>query len=101
MWKGKICLRGDFVGGISAHHVQNGQAASGMIRHPRVEAQNIVLEDDNDVAIGNHGVNLLLAQDAVAVHFGSRHVGKGSWCGIDSRIRIDRKENVNKKGFGS
>lgn len=77
--KGKNCLRGDFVGGISAHHVQNGQAASGMIRHPRVEAQNIVLEDDNDVPIGNHGINLLLSQDAITVHFGSRHVGKGSW----------------------
>lgn len=48
-----------------------------MIRHPRVQAQNIVLEDDNDVAVGNHGINLLLGQDAIAVHFCRCHVGKG------------------------
>ena len=94
---GEEILRGDFVGGISTHHVQNRKTSTRMIRHPRVKAQDIVLEDDNDVAAGNHCVNLLLGQDAVPVHFGCRHVGEEVDCCVDSMVRIAGQENCRFK----
>jgi len=47
-------LRRDFIGRVSAHHVLNNQRAAGMLVEPAVESQDIVFEDDNCVAVGNH-----------------------------------------------
>lgn len=65
--KGKY-LRCDFVGRVSAHHVLNNQGASRMLVHPSVESQDIVLENDNGVAVGNHALDNPLREDPVTVH---------------------------------
>lgn len=50
----KEYLRCDFIRRVSAHHVLNNQRAAGMFVEPAVESQDIVFENDNCVAVGNH-----------------------------------------------
>lgn len=76
-------LRSDLIRGISAHHVQDRETASGVEGEPRVETQDIVLEDDDGVSVGNHGINDVRCQDLVAVHSGGARRSR-------SRHRDDR-----------
>lgn len=63
-----VVLHFNFIGGIFADHVQNGQAATRVTVEPAVETQDIVLVDDNGLALGDKVGDLVGLHDAVAVH---------------------------------
>lgn len=68
-------LRSDFVGGVSAYHVQNGKLTARMLAQPRVQPKDIIFEYDNAVAIGNHAVHRLRRQNGITRHVGGGRAG--------------------------
>lgn len=63
-------LHFDLVRGISAHHVLNRQLASGMPLEPFVQAQDLVVQDDNGLVVRNKPFDLAARENAGAAHIG-------------------------------
>lgn len=87
-------LRCNLISRVSAHHVLNNQRAAGMLVEPSVESQDVVLENDNRVAVGNHAFDNTLREDLIAVH------GREVWCrteGIDRDLSCEGYISIVEK----
>jgi hypothetical protein len=60
----------DFVGGISADHVQNGQLTAGVLVDPFVQLQRIAFVDNNGLALGNQGFDFSSGHELLGRHYG-------------------------------
>lgn len=81
----RLNLHFDLVRGISAHHVLNRQLASGMPLEPFVQAQDLVVEDDDGLVVCNEPFDLAARENAGAAHLGGGLGGKEQTHGASER----------------
>jgi hypothetical protein len=48
----------DFISSIPSHHMLDSFITAGMIRQPRVDLQDLIVNNDNGSSIGNESFNL-------------------------------------------
>ena len=63
-------LHVDLVGRVPSHHVQDCKPPTGMLEEPAIQLEDVVVRNDNDVAISNEILNCLRAQDLITIHLG-------------------------------
>jgi hypothetical protein len=73
---GRQGLHVDFVGRISADHVQNGQLTARVFVNPLVQLQRIAFVDNNRLALGNQGFDFGSGQELLGRHDGGGCVGE-------------------------
>jgi hypothetical protein len=53
----------DFISGIPSYHMLNSFITAGMIRQPRVDLQDVIVNNDNRSSMGNESFNLTPTDD--------------------------------------
>lgn len=65
-----MCLHAELVGCVSSHHVLNHQFAAGVTVLPCIEAEDVLVCDDDEVAGGDEGFDLDSREYPSVGHFG-------------------------------
>jgi hypothetical protein len=106
-------LHVDFVGRISADHVQNGQFTTGVFVDPFVQLQRVAFVDDNRLALGNQRLDFCSGQELLGRHYGGGCVGErarrrcapvGAACLYSGSAHVHtpfhRRQNASKRTGG-